>query len=338
MPKHANIAVFVPHAGCSYKCSFCNQNEITGITNPPDANEVKKEIESALINLKTAPKDSEIAFFGGSFTMVERSYMLSLLEAAYPFVKDGSVSGIRISTRPDGIDDEILGILKEYGVTTVELGAQSMDNKVLLANGRGHTAEDVIKASKLIKKYGFSLGLQIMTGLYKSTPEKDFKTALKIIKLNPQCVRIYPTVVLKNSKLAEHYENGEYVPQTLEESVEICAKILLLFEKSGIDVLRVGLHDSQSLCSESVAGAYHPAFRELCESKIFENLFVEKVKEQNINNGDVIAEINPKSLSKFIGQRKTNLVKWEELGYNIQIKLNQNLDKYELDLEVKQCF
>ncbi|MBR7061045.1 MAG: radical SAM protein [Eubacterium sp.] len=192
--KKGNISIFVPHLGCPKQCSFCNQKTITGKQNQPTPEDVEKALETAL---KRRGYEYEIAFFGGSFTAIDRQYMISLLEAAFPYIENGSVKGIRISTRPDCIDTETLDILKKYGVSSIELGAQSMDDEVLQANLRGHTAKDVENASKLIKEYGFELGLQMMTGLYKDTDEKAIETAKKIIALKPETVRIYPTVVLK---------------------------------------------------------------------------------------------------------------------------------------------
>ena len=223
----------------------------------------------AVSDLGDRSKETEIAFFGGSFTAIDRQYMLELLTAAKPFT--GVFKGIRISTRPDCIDDEVLALLKEYGVTSIELGAQSMDNSVLELNNRGHKAEDVVNASKRIKEFGFSLGLQMMTGLYGATPEKDLATAKKIIELKPDTVRIYPTVVMKNTDLAEYYLNGSFVPYTLEESVSLCSTLILLFAKADIKIIRLGLHYSDSLVKNSLDGNYHPAFKELCESRILYN-------------------------------------------------------------------
>ena len=196
--RKTNISIFVPHIGCPQKCSFCNQNTITGQAKPATAEDVVKAVETAIDNNKDGKFKYEIAFFGGSFTAVDRDYMISLLEAAQPYLKSGDVDGIRISTRPDFIDKDVLSILSKYGVTAIELGAQSMNDKVLKANLRGHTSEDVKNACALIKKSGFELGLQMMTDLYTSTRGIDFATAREFAKLKPKTVRIYPTVVLKD--------------------------------------------------------------------------------------------------------------------------------------------
>ena len=241
-------------------------------------------------------RETEIAFFGGSFTAIDRGYMISLLEAARPFV--GVFYGIRISTRPDCIDDDILDILGAYGVTSIELGAQSMDNSVLELNKRGHTAEDVANASEKIKEKGFSLGLQMMTGLYGSTPEKDA------------------------------YLSGRFVPYTLDGSVELCSRIILMFAKAGIKLIRLGLHYSDSLVENSLGGNYHPAFKELCESKILYDAFIEKASK--IKSKKLTVTINQKSLSKFVGQKKSNLLKLREQGYDLDIRFDNTLEKYDL--------
>ena len=313
-------------------CSFCNQRSITGQVYQPTAQDVEKTLSKAVDNLGERAENTEIAFFGGSFTAIDRAYMLDLLNATKPFIN--SFSGIRISTRPDCIDDEVLAVLKEYGVTSIELGAQSMDNSVLELNNRGHNAEDVLKASKLIKDNGFSLGLQMMTGLYGSDFEKDIKTAESFIALKPDTVRIYPTVIMKNTALADLYTSGQYVPYTLEESVDLCAKLIMMFESADIKVIRLGLHYSDSLVNESLGNNYHPAFKELCEAKIFYNSFLELTKECSSKELDVY--INQKSLSKFLGQKKSNLKNFNDLGYDITVNFDNDLSKYELKLRGKR--
>lgn len=298
----------------------------------PTAQDVEKTLLKAVDDLGERSENTEIAFFGGSFTAIDREYMLELLNATKPFIN--CFSGIRISTRPDCIDDEVLAVLKEYGVTSIELGAQSMDNSVLELNNRGHNAEDVVKASKLIKDNGFSLGLQMMTGLYGSDFEKDIKTAESFITLKPDTVRIYPTVIMKNTALADLYTSGKYIPYSLEESVDLCAKLIMMFESADIKVIRLGLHYSDSLVNESLGDNYHPAFKELCEAKIFYNSFLELSKECSSKVLDVF--INQKSLSKFLGQKKSNLKKFNDLGYDITVNFDNDLSKYELKLRGKR--
>lgn len=273
-------------------------------------------------------KYTEIAFFGGSFTAIDRDYMLSLLNATRNYID--KFKGIRISTRPDCINDEILEILKSYNVTSIELGAQSMDDVVLNANNRGHSALDVIKSSKLIKKYGFSLGLQMMTGLYMSDVQKDIETAKAFIALKPDTVRIYPTVIMKNTDLAKYYLDKTYTPYTLEQSVNLCAKLIVMFENAEIKIIRLGLHYSDSLVTNSYGDNYHPAFKELCESKIFFDNFIGIVNKCNVNKENFKVFINSRSLSKFLGQKKSNYNYLLNMGYRFEIEFDDTLNKYDL--------
>ncbi len=322
--KKGNISIFVPHLGCPCQCSFCNQKTITGKTEQPTAEDVDRAVQIAL---KRKGFDYEIAFFGGSFTAIDRDYMVSLLESAYKYVKSNEVKGIRISTRPDYIDEEILSMLKSYGVTSIELGAQSMDNGVLEANRRGHTADDVVKASELIKSFGFELGLQMMTGLYTDTCEKAVITAEKIIELKPVTVRIYPTVVLKNTYLAELYLNGEYNPLNADESAELCAELVPMFENAGIKIIRLGLHSSEDIKQNMLAGGFHDSFGELVKSRIMVN------KILALPPDDYQVFVNSRSLSKLKGNNKSNIYLLIERGYNIKIIIDNSLDVDELRIK-----
>lgn len=330
--KHANVALFVPHIGCPHACSFCNQRTISGETEAPTPEDVRRACEIAVKSQKCNPEESEIAFFGGSFTAIERDYMRALLAAALPYIKGGFFRGVRISTRPDCIDRDILEELKIYGVTTIELGAQSMCDAVLAANLRGHTAEDVRRASELIREAGFSLGLQMMTGLYKSTDVLDVQTAKELIALQPDCARIYPTVVLRGTRLAALYKDGDYVPQTLETAVPLCAKLLLLFHEAGIPVIRLGLHSGGNVEEGYLAGAYHPAFRELCEGEIY----LQKMRAELQGfpkDRDCLIEVPEKSLSKAKGQQKRNEKALRNSGFRCTIKGNLFLNDYEIQIK-----
>lgn len=325
--KHANISVFVPHIGCPNRCSFCDQRSITGIHNAPAPQDVDEAVNIAKNSSSFDPQNTEIAFFGGSFTAINRNYMLCLLKAAARHVEDGNVCGIRISTRPDAIDDEILGILKEHHVTAIELGAQSLDSTVLKMNNRGHLVKDVEKATALIKEYGFSVGLQMMTGLYGDNDEKALKTAEKIINLKPDTVRIYPTIVLKNTYLAALYADHIYSPQTLENAVSLCSKLLMMFNKANIPVIRLGLHSIEQ--DSYVAGPWHPAFSELCISEIY----LKNALGLLIEKGNYNIYVNSRAVSKMTGQKKKNLNILAQNGYNCFVKCDDNLQEYEIKAE-----
>lgn len=321
--SHANISIFVPHLGCPNMCSFCNQRYIAGDTLPPDEKDIENAVSVAIQSKGYQPNQTEIAFFGGSFTAIERGYMVRLLKTAYRFVKDGKVSGIRISTRPDAINEEILDILKNYGVTAIELGAQSLNDDVLLANNRGHSAADIEKASYLINQKGFELGLQMMTGLYKSNDEIDIDTARKIAALHPETVRIYPTIVLEDTELCNKFKRNEYRPQTVEEAANLCVKLLEIFEKENITVIRTGLHTIDE--SRYAAGPWHPAFKEICESK----RFFERIKNDLSERGDYEILVNSRDVSKVIGQKKENIEKLKKLGFNCKVKADENIKENE---------
>ena len=327
----ANVAVFVPHNGCPNKCSFCDQRHITGQQIQPDADYVKSTLEIALNNLKEKSFDSEIAFFGGSFTAIDRDYMLKLLESTKPYIDN--FKGIRISTRPDAISREVLEILKGFKVTSIELGAQSMSDSVLDANERGHSAEDVRKASELIRSFGFSLGLQMMTGLYQSSEELDIYTAQQFVNLKPDTVRIYPTVVLENTTLATRFRSGEYNPPDVSESVRLCSKLIPIFESAGIKVIRVGLHDSESLKSNMIGGAFHPAFRELCEGQMFYDNILAQLEKAGITDGNIIISVPKSALSKAIGQKGANKNRLLALGYNPKFTEDNTLAERQVSIK-----
>ncbi len=312
-------------------CSFCNQHTISGTQKAPSADEVREICERALAEVKS-PENTEIAFFGGSFTAIPREYMLSLLEAVQDFIGGGKFSGIRISTRPDCIDDEILALLKRYGVTAIELGAQSMSDKVLEANDRGHTAEDVVNAGKLIREYGFELGLQMMTGLYKSTSADELETIEGIAAVSPDTVRIYPVVILEGTRLAELYRTGEYVTYPFDEAVEISATAMMRFETAGIRVIKCGLHASEFVEKDMVGGYYHPAFRELCEGLIYRRRMEEIIGYETDGGSDFVFAVNPSCISKAMGHKKSNAEYFAGQGIGIKIIGDGNIPKYECEL------
>lgn len=324
---HSNISIFVPHIGCPNKCSFCNQRYITGSCWAPCAADVEKAVAAAKGSRNFDSKTAEIAFFGGSFTAINRNYMTALLKAAEQFVKDGTVKGIRISTRPDAIDDEILTLLKEYGVTSIELGAQSMNDRVLRMNNRGHTSGDVERASRLIREYGFELGLQMMTGLYGDSDNSAVKTAERLIALKPDTVRIYPTIVLKDTDLAALYADNIYKPQTLDSAVTLASKLYKLFTENGIRVIRLGLHSIEE--EAYIAGPWHPAFSELCQSQIMLTGVLSSLTEKGKYN----IKVAKSSVSKMTGQGRKNIIFLKSRGYDCRVAVDEKLSGLDFKLE-----
>ena len=318
--KQTNISVFVPHNGCPHRCTFCDQRSISGVPKAPTADEVRHTLGEQLPHLRERGMTAEIAFFGGSFTGIDRSYMISLLEAAGEFTNSAPdvYTGVRCSTRPDFINGEILDILREYGMTAIELGAQSMNARVLEMNERGHSPEDVENAARLIKARGFSLGLQMMTGLYGDTPEYCTDTARRFIELKADTVRIYPTVILEGTKLGELYKSGEYRTFTFDETIDLCAELLTMFGEAGIPVIRMGLHASKEVEAKMLGGVYHPALREIAESRIFYNDMLREMRALGGNR--FIVRTDKANISKIMGQKKENKRKLEELGFTFRIE------------------
>ncbi len=328
--KHINVALFVPDEGCPHRCSFCNQKTISGKTKRLSISDIDSAVETALSSADC--NKGEIAFFGGSFTAIDKDYMISLLNRAKMYIDKGLFAGIRVSTRPDCINEEILDILKHYGVTSIELGCQSMDDEVLRLNNRGHSSDDVVKSAKLIKKYGFEFGVQMMTGLYGDDDKTAIETAKKLIALSPDTARIYPTVVLENTELERLYRLGQYKPQTVEEAADLCSELLMMFHENDIRVIRVGLHSGGNVEDGYVAGAYHPAFREICESRIYLKKVLEAIEIQGIDKGEITVTVGTSFVSMLIGQKKANTEKLREMGYILKIKQDKNMKKYEIEV------
>lgn len=332
--KYYNIPVFVPHRGCPFDCVFCNQKHITGTDNEVDEEFIKRTIEEYL---KTLPKNGrkiEVAFFGGSFTGIDPDIQRRFLSTAHEYVKDGRIDGIRLSTRPDYIDKTVLDRLKKYGVTTVELGVQSMNAEVLKKSNRGHTADDVKKAVELIREYPFELGLQMMTGLPADTPERSLETADEIIALKPDFVRIYPTLVVKDTCLEVMYNRGEYQPQTVNEAAELCKELLLKFNSADIAVIRIALQTTDEISpgGSLVAGPFDSRFRERVEALIYYDKLYELLK--SIQEKRAVVLVNSHELSKAIGGGRENINKIRDsLGIEIKIKGSDIVEKGECKIE-----
>ncbi len=337
--KKRIIPIFVPHRGCPHDCIFCNQKKITGVSTDITSEDVKNIIEEYL---KTIDKDAsvEIAFFGGSFTAIDIEIQKSLLSVAKEYVENKIVDDIRLSTRPDCINDEILTMLKEHKVSIIELGVQSLDDRVLIDSVRGHSDKDVFESANLIKSYGIKLGLQMMTGLPSDTEEKCIYTAKKFIELNPDCVRVYPTLVVRDTGLEKLLNESKYTPFTLEKSIDIVKKVLVLFYTNNINVIRVGLQATEDIAigKEVLAGPYHPAYRELVESKMYGD-YIESIITKYNAKKEVIAIINKKNVSRILGNKKSNVKEIKE-NYNVLLKTKEKdlaLDEIEFLMDGKKC-
>ena len=333
--KHASISVFVPHLACPNDCVFCNQKRIAGTEKP--ISDIDGFLAAACEDLSDRFDEVDIAFFGGSFTGIEEPEMCRYLSAAARArEKYKKITGIRLSTRPDYISEHILDVLEEYRVTTVELGVQSMNDAVLAASRRGHTARDTEKAVELIKKRAFSLVLQFMPGMPKDTDETIFATAEKIIAMKPDGVRIYPCVVIKDTELEDLYLRGEFEPLSVEKAADICAALIPRFEKEGIKVIRTGLHGSDLVKTQSVvAGPFHPAFGEIVYSKIYLAAAL-SLLEKALPKSDTVLYVTTGKTSQMTGQKRVNLeILNEKYGVRFSVSEDGALKEFEVRSESK---
>ena len=341
MSEQYIIPIFVPHLGCPNDCTFCNQKSISGQTKQVTCKDVKRTIEEYLKSFKDESLHKEVAFFGGSFTGVEENKQKELLEAAYEFVKTKQIQSIRVSTRPDYIDKEKLKLLKKYGVKTIELGVQSTNDYILKKCKRGHNFEDVKKASKLIRRYGFVLGHQMMIGLPESTKIDELNTAKDLAKLKPKIVRLYPVLVIKGTELEKEYESGEYEPIPLSQAVERCKELYYFFTNKKITVIRMGLQntdiisDPKNAKSEVVAGPYHEAFGQLVEDSIWYDAILGKIKKFNVKVKEIEIKINPDNINNVVGHKKENVKKLKDL-YDVDVNVVQDKEikpgKFEIEI------
>lgn len=326
MPKKHIIPIFVPHLGCPNDCVFCNQRAISGKQQPATADTVRYEIEKALPHIKSG-EPCEAAFYGGSFTAIDEAEQNALLSAVQPYIKESRINEIRLSTRPDCITDGCVERLLSYNVKTIELGVQSLDDEVLRLAGRGHTAKDGENAVKIIKKYNVNLILQMMTGLPGDSGDETVKTAEKIISLKPDGVRIYPTVIVKDTRLYDMWKSGRYREHTVEDAVKICSRIVPMFRNAHIPIIRLGLNPTEDLSGGGAAGgAYHPALGQLVRSRIYRNA-AENVllSEYGENMPQSVHFFVPKGeISSFIGQKRCNAEYFrEKYGVN-RIKVTED--------------
>jgi histone acetyltransferase (RNA polymerase elongator complex component) len=317
--RHRNIPIFIPHLGCPNQCVFCNQRSISGCMEFHEES-VREQIERGLSRLTRETQEIEIAFFGGSFTGIDRGLMQRLLHLAKAYVDLGRVSGIRISTRPDYISDEILDLLEASSVHHIELGLQSMDDRVLTATRRGHTAADAERACRAIVARGFSLTGQMMIGLPASTAESERMTARRICELGAESARIYPTVVFYDTPLCEMAMRGEYEPLTLRDAVVRAADAYEIFDAADVTCIRIGLCATEELSSDAhvYAGPNHPALGELVMSEAYYRRMLCRLEAQGLLGEKILVEVPRRELSRAIGQHRENIARlYEQTGTRV---------------------
>jgi histone acetyltransferase (RNA polymerase elongator complex component) len=336
MKQYYTIPIFIPEKACPFRCVYCNQYTIADIVQVPEPSEINEIIESYL---KTFPVHGikKIGFFGGSFTGMEMEEQNQYLNVVLPYIKSGKIDSVQLSTRPDYISEEILDNLKKYKVETIELGVQSLDKEVLLRSGRGHTIEDVEKSAALILKKGFRLGLQMMVGLPGDSFEKSISTAERIIELGAHCTRIYPTLVIKDTQLEMMYKSGQYNPLSLEEAIGWSKELFKIFTRYDVNILRMGLHPSESLISgESlIAGPFHVSFKELVLTSLWRDLLDEKLQDKN--GKKLIIEIHPQAINAAIGYHAVNKKTLQQKFDEVSFRTNDNLANYEYNYFIESC-
>jgi histone acetyltransferase (RNA polymerase elongator complex component) len=335
MKKHVNVPIFIPHLGCPNQCVFCNQRTISGVEEF-DITSIKHKIDEALSTID-ASQEAEIAFFGGSFTGIDRELMISLLELSHSYVERGAVKSIRCSTRPDYIDEEVLDILEKYKVGTIELGLQTANDEVLARSKRGHTRNDEAKACDLIVSRGFTLVGQMMIGLPGSTLEDEMETARFIVNHGAHGARIYPTVVFRDTELCAMACAGEYSPLGTEDAVQRSARVLEFFRYHGVEVIRIGLCASENIndSEKYYGGPNHPALGEMVENAVYYNKITNCL--ENVDHSFAILRVfvAKGALSKAIGQKKNNIHRLiREYGFaDVRIKEDDSLFGYEIKIE-----
>jgi len=308
MKKQAIIPLFIPHMGCPHDCVFCNQKTITASNMQMDADAIRDIMEARLSDLELQGLSHiEAAFYGGSFTGLPLDAQRKLLEAIMPYKASGRIQKIRLSTRPDYIDSEILDLLASCSVDIIELGVQSFHDEVLSLSARGHTSQQTVDACHMVRNYGFSLGIQLMVGLPGDTKEQAVQSAIKAVEMKPDFVRIYPTMVLSGSKLADLLKSGAYAPLSTNEAVSITKEMVRIFDREHIKVIRIGLKSTDNISNAAdLAGSYHPAFRQLVEGALaFDDISVQ-LDDLRISTGDVLLSANPSSFSNLIGHKGVN--------------------------------
>ena len=334
MKKYYTIPVFIPEKACPFRCVYCNQYTIAHTIRVPEWYEIKQTID---LYLKTIPVAGikKVGFFGGSFTGMSIEEQNQYLDIVLPYIETGMIDSVQLSTRPDYISEEILDNLKRYNVKIIELGVQSLDEKVLLHSGRGHTVKDVEQSAELILKKGFQLGLQMMIGLPEDSFEKSMYTARRIIALGADCTRIYPTLVIKDTPLETIYKSGKYNPLSLEEAITWSQQLFKLFTKHNVKILRMGLHPSEGLLTGNnlVAGAFHVSFKELVLTSIWKELLDEKLYDKS--GKKLTIEIAPQAINAAVGYHAANKKALLKQFNNVHFQTHKDLEDYEYNYDIE---
>lgn len=330
------IPIFLPAMGCRERCLFCNQKASSERLFSPSS--VRDFIETSLVQIPSNKKDREkqVAFYGGSFTAIPRDDQIRYLTEVQPFIASGLINSIRVSTRPDALDEKTLFLIKEYGVKTIEVGVQSMIDEVLSLALRGHRAEDTVSATLRLKQWGFHVGHQLMIGLLGDTCDRFLQTLDRVIELKPDFVRIHPTLVLRGAPLENLWREGGYTPLSIEETIDWLKRGLARLENSSLSVARMGLQPTEELERDFLAGPYHPALRQLVDAAIFFDMAASLLQSSQ-EKDQALFFCHPKEISNLRGQKNENILKLKKRFNLSDILINgkQELPRGHLGLQTQ---
>jgi histone acetyltransferase (RNA polymerase elongator complex component) len=336
------VPVFIPHAGCPHRCAFCNQQATTGQSESiPTKSQIRQSVTDFLDHRRDPARWTEISFYGGNFLGLQPEQIQMLLATVAPFVRQGTVNGLRFSTRPDTIDTDRLALVAPYPVTSIEIGVQSMNNEVLQQAQRGHDRLDTQRAMSLLRTKPYAVGIQLMIGLPGDTHATALATARQVANLAPDFVRIYPTLVLRNSLLARWYAQGRYEPLNLDEAVQLTAELYQIFSRNEIPVIRMGLQAAEELSpqAELVAGPHHPAFGELVHSALWMDAIQRHLAREGLIEGEILLDVNPRVLSQIKGQKDDNIMALIDSCQlrALEVRTNSNIDDQMVMINGKPC-
>ncbi len=308
--KRFIIPVFIPHEGCRFRCVFCDQRAVTGNHAPP----IKPDSirETVRIYREANPRrqgEPELAFFGGSFTALDQCRQEELLAVGKELIDAGLIQSIRVSTRPDVIDEPVMDRLIRFGVRTVEIGVQSMDDSVLVRSRRGHAASDTVRAARILKRRSVPWIAQIMPGLPGDTHGTITQTAQRVADLSPDGVRIYPALVISGTEMEKMYGSGRYTPLSMEQAVRVVKMMVEIFEARSIPIIRIGLCPSADLESRVVAGPYHPAFGSLVYEAMLLDAMIAAVGQETAEDKRIVIHVHPRDISRAVGNARSSMTR-----------------------------
>jgi histone acetyltransferase (RNA polymerase elongator complex component) len=308
--KRFIIPVFIPHEGCRFRCVFCDQHAVTGDHAPPvRPDSIRETVRAYRETIPPGQGEPQLAFFGGSFTALDEDRQEELLAVGRELIDAGLIQSIRVSTRPDAIDETVMDRLIRFGVRTVEIGVQTMEDNVLARSQRGHTVCETVQAVQALKSQNVEWIAQIMPGLPGDTQETMIRTAERVADLLPDGVRIYPALVISGTRMERMYESGQYTPLPLPQAIRIVKRMVEVFEARSIPIIRIGLCPSANLKGRVVAGPYHPALGSLVYEALLLDEMIAAVGQKTVQNKRIVIYVHPHDISRAVGNRRSSMTR-----------------------------